>query len=117
MPRLAVPSRTRAQPSPRSKTWNEDGDRSGHSSARRGPNSVTASQTILGSRSVVTVYVTLATELLLLRELLVDREVGQVVGAAIFLPRHVLDLVGQALEEADRFRMQPLQLWLLDLVA
>src|SRR5205814_10050472 len=117
MPRLAVPSLTRAQPSPRSRTWNEEGDRSGQSSARRGPNSVRASQTILGSRSVVTVYLTLATELLLPGQLLVDRQVGEIVRAAIFLTRHVFDLVRQPIEETGRFRVQPLQLRLLDLVA
>src|SRR6266702_938072 len=115
MPRLAVPSRTRAQPLPRSSTLNDDGERSGHSSARRDPNSVMASQTVLGSRSVLTVYVTLATELLLLLgQLLVDRQVGEVVRAAIFLTRHVLDLVRQPVEETHRFRVELLKLGFLD---
>src|SRR5947209_4645538 len=116
MPRRAVPSRPRAQPSPRSRTRNDAAERSGHSSARRRPNSVSASHTAFGSRSVSTAYATLATELLLLRHLLVDRHVREVVGAAVELSGHVLDFVGHRRQQALHLGVELLQLRLLDLV-
>src|SRR6266508_6634348 len=117
MPKLAVPSLTRAQPSPRSSTLKEDGDRSGQSSARRGPNSVRASQTTFGSRSVATVYVTLATEFLL-RDLLVDRLVREIVGAAVLDAFHVgQGAFFELAQELHGALMEWNQLWRLDLVA
>src|SRR5579872_4971330 len=107
MPRLAVPSRTRAQSTPLSRTRNEDGERSGQSRARRGPKSVSASQTTFGSRSVSTVYVTLATELGL-RDMRVDRHVHELVRTAILLPPDVADrdLVAELMQELGRLSVQ-----------
>src|SRR5438477_2708947 len=116
MPRLSVHSRTRAQPSPRSST-SKDGDRSGHSCARLGPNSVNPSQTIFGSSSVSTEWVTLATELLP-RDIRVDRHVGECIGTAILLSvdaRHVH--VGKLPQQPNRFLVKRDELGRFDAIS
>src|SRR5436190_18526573 len=113
MPRLSVHSRTCAHPSPLSSTL-KDGERSGHRSARRGPNSVSASQTAAGSRSVSTEYETLATELLL-RKLPVDCLVRKRVGAAVFFTFDMRHLhLGKLTNQIARLLMQRDELRSLD---